>query len=477
MNRKKIFGIGAAVIMILVAIIPAVDGVYTALEKRDEIKNDFTKSNYGSWDIKITLDKCEFQSFDEKNEVSKYLIKYTVDNVGEGDFDGPLHPILKKNNSEWEIADWEEGNIKLGPDDTPLHFEHVISIEDEDEYYIAAQDVVLEAGFTDCSGANDPVSGNNYGYGFGKFWKENGYTPLKCHLQRALLHSGWKTGEETFGWNGNVLKIPVFDDTYINIVIPTLFSSDRLGWIGDFIQYLLDFGIVFCDFLAEFIQVAGNIVLLGIELYGLVADLMAMFEQASMGIPPTETEIKIFIGLLTAMVITFGNLLRNIKDLPIDPEDPLRKAVADAGDVFLDFIAGHPWENDIRIEGVVKNCLENENVRLYCRNLKGDEIHGGEGKRTFNNNVTSTWQSGDGLIFRKCQIRIEGDAHSQQKLVSPKLLSYAAAGGKIKFYGGFSKGRTVNTPIFSKFLQRKPQFLPFLKQYFSFQNNPFPLYI
>lgn len=462
MKKNKIFGIGAVVLMLLVAMIPAFNAA-----QLDTEKNIFCTNTEG-WDIKFTIESDpEFISYNEKNDRVTYSVSYIIENVGEGVYEGILNTELTQKGKDWVIAEWDhatdEDPLVLAPGEV-LPKTKEFTISSKEEYLIAGNDISLKCGLFDVSGGEDPGNGNNVDHGFGNFWT-NGFVDTKCHLQKSLPHEKWIKKYETLNIGGVEIELPVFKINYFGTLLPTIASSNRLGWIWDFIDYFIDYVIALCAFLKEFIDVAADIVLLVLELEALIADIVSMFTTASTGVIITSAQVQTFSVLLGAIVTTVGKLMVDLDELPVDPGDPLRVNLGNAGDALLTYLSTRPWTDTISITGKVSNCQEGT-VKLDCRNVQGKNIPGGSGTRNFPDiNVDTTWKSGDGLIFRNCQTTVRtGD----QSITSRPILSYAAPGGSLHFIGSFNKGKErTQTSILQQIFEK----IPILKTLFSFNTQ------
>lgn len=74
MKEKKLFGIGAVVLMILVAIVPAINGAQLITEKMNVSENEYGIAGSGNWDLKITFEEAIFENYHEKEDIAYYKI-------------------------------------------------------------------------------------------------------------------------------------------------------------------------------------------------------------------------------------------------------------------------------------------------------------------------------------------------------------------------------------------------------------------
>ncbi len=470
MNKKKIFGISAVVIMILVTITPGINSIRQELQNINDFKIESDKSKLRNWDLKVTLSDVTFLYYDEKEDIAFYKIVYIIENVGNNYYIGYPKTILKVHNEQWEIASWNWPEIlplRLWPGKNKT-INIVQPIDYENERFLSGKTVDLETGIYDASGSEDPKQGNNIGVNFGKYWEKTGkyYIPSENHLKATLPNEEWIESYEVFNFPDITVKVPIFSETYLKFVLPTFLSSERIGWIGVLINFFISACRAFCNFSREFFDVASLIALTAGELFLLLTEIIGTITAVAKGkIIVTFVLVSSIFSTISTISATLGKLFAEIKELPIDPNNPLRVALADAVDSFYSFLSVYPWYEDVTIEGELNNCRSYEKIKVSCRNVTDKDIPGGSGYREIESfSVNTTWKLKylDGLFFRCCQVKFKGSEHTNQKLKSRRIFSYVAPGGTLKIIAGFKNARFINQ-LQLNFLQRIFRLFPFLK--------------
>ncbi len=475
MKEKKLFGIGAVVLMILVAFAPAINGAQLIIEKMNVSENENIIAGSGNWDLKITFEEAIFENYHEKEDIAYYKIKYTIENVGDGLYIGKPRAVLKVHNNDWELASWEwpkDLPLILGKDDDPVAITVVKGIDYDNEIFLTGRIADLETGLLDEQGLEDPDQSNNVGFATGNFWdklNERGYEPSGNHLEACRPHEQWIDHNETIEFPNYPVEIPIFKDVYAKIIIPTFLGCDRLGWLGKTVQLLLDIGRALCNCSAATLEVLACIALLVGELYAGILGVIALVEGIVSGNVLLEAVVVAGLFLdLKAIAVTLELLLGAIDDIP-NQGDPEVKELRRSVHAFLSYYATYPWTHDIEIFGEINNCKVGEIVDISCRNVENRDIPGEQGKRIIDPfNVSSDFNLAkyrDHLIMRNCQVTIKGSRHTP--LTTRRIFSYAAPGGSLNAIAGFKPtSRSVDRPL-NSCLQRFLEIFPFLKQILS----------
>ena len=191
-KTKKIFGIGAVMIMILVAFSPALNG--SLLDKKVDKNLKITTSG-GKYDLRVeileepratnenpTADK-------EGNEYAIYVVNYRIYNQKNEDFAGnPLTAVFPEEDPSHEIDSWYElefddkGNVipMVIKENQYVDREHKIEVKCniQDEKYFYDKNVYLECGV---SGGQEATPLDNVDFERSwKFWNDN--MPTKGQL-------------------------------------------------------------------------------------------------------------------------------------------------------------------------------------------------------------------------------------------------------------------------------------------------------
>lgn len=488
MNEKKLFGIGAVVLLVFVAFAPAINGLQVDSEKTNVFENEISPAGAGDWDLKITFIEAVFDHYHETEDIVYYKITYAIENIGEGVYIGWPKAKLRVHEKDWVIAswDWPGKLLTLRKGDDPVTAEIVKDIDFDDEIYFAGRIADLEVGLRDQHGLEDPNKGNNVDFETGNFWEilnSRGHEPNGNHYEACRPHEQWVDHYEEIEFpdeNKTIVLVPIFKDVYANFIIPRFLGSDRLGWLGKTVDLLIDAGRALCNCSAAILEALSCVVLLIGEVYAGILGIIALVEGIASGniVLGFAVVSALFLDL-AAICVTLELLLAAIEDIPEqgDPEvEELERAMYE----FLSYMSTYPWTHGISIFGEINNCKSGEKVEISCRDVENRNIPGGEGKRDIEAfDVDSSFELAklDHLIVRNCQVTITGDQHTNSRNAKPivgqkplktrRMFSYVAPGGSLQVIGGFKpKGRSVNLPVFN-FLRQLLERFPLLKQILS----------
>ena len=475
MNRKKFFGLFALVLISVFSFIPTLNCMVIASSENNNFVNEYNKTAPNGWDLKITIKDIVFKNYDNKLDIAYYKIKYEIENIGDELYIGYPKTVLKVHQQEWEIASWHWVDtlpLTLWPGGKKEIIK-VQKIEYENEQFLSGRKVDLVAGRYDSSGSEDPYQDNNKAIGFGNYWKPytNGGIPSGNHLKATLPNNEWIDDYHIFDFPEEDVKVPIFSENYEKFVIPTFLSSERIGWIGNFINLFISTSRAFCNFSSEFFDVASLMAITAGELYLLISEVIGTISAIAQGkVLVTFILVSGVFVTLATIAETLERLLGEIQELPLDPNNPLRVELADSVDSLYTFISNHPWNNDIIIKGEINNCKPIEDIKISCRNVSEKEIPGSAGQRQISPfPVSSYWKLEylDSLFFRCCQVVLKGDGHIGQKLKTRKIFSYVAPGGSLNVIAGFQNVRVNFVSKIDLFQSISPK-IPILKQFFPF---------
>ena len=449
MNKKKRFCFKAIVLISLITITPASNGIISNSINLADLKNEIIENIQKKWDLKITVSEITFQRYDQIEDFAYYKIRYKIENIGSNTYIGFPKTVLRVHNEKWEISSWNwQGILPLviGPGNNKT-IDKVLKINYDNERFLSGQTVDLETGKYDISGSEDINQSNNVGIGLGKYWESTDYDyiPSGNHLTASLPNKEWIDDHEVFEFPNNTIEIPVFSDDYKSFVIPTFLSSERIGWIGDFIIHFLCSSSALCNFSREFFDIASLMSITIGELYILLYEVIGTIAAVAKGkIVVTFLLVSGILATLSQISETLERLIAEIKELPVDPNDPLRVELAESFDDFHSFLCTYPWNDNITIKGEINNCKPLEEVKLSCRNVTNKNISGGSGCRIIETfNVNSSWKISylDGLFFRCCQVKLNGSGHINNGLKTRRIFSYVAPGGSLRIISGFKNTR------------------------------------
>lgn len=473
MKEKKMCGIGAVVLMLLVAIVPAINGMQLSTGEMNDFENELGTTNTAIYDLVLTVDVLEFDRYEEVEDEEDYMyafytLTYTVTNVGFGPFFGYIHTVARKDLKQY--GEWDEGWYWIKRDGGHETFTHTIKIKASDidsidkERGFSAKDIVVETVKEDEAGIPDPTPGDNAAIKFSTYWKtSSSYRPSKTHIDLTLPCDAWIDHYEEYDIGGETIDLPEYKAAYAS-ALASLFGSNRMGWLWDLAYNVTNFTIALLYFVAEFLEVLADIVLILVEIEFLLSEVTAFFNPMMLVPPvyPGPLEIAAFLVTLSVLALTIAELLEDIQDLPIHPDDPERKRLEAAGQELESFLASQPWYDDVIIEGEVHKVKDDEQLTVKCREESWSVEENGDPTEFGPFSVPTNWAPGDMFIFRNCQITVTGNGHTGQKLKTPRLLSYVAPGGYLDLTCAFKKkSRNLSR---ESFLQRLSEIFPFLTQ-------------
>ena len=478
MMRKKIFGIGVVISMILIAFTPAINGMNAQINT--EKINDFCKetrlSSADIYDLELTVKKLDFDRYEDAGNEdyinAVYILTYQIKNNGIGSFVGRITTEALLKGTTKLLGVWnEEGGksiwIKGRGGTVKYTHEIILRASDIDNYdkerNFSAKDIVVKTVTEDEAGTPDPNPGNNFAIRFCRFWSDNkDYIPSKTHMELSLPGDAWMINEwKEFRIAGKTIRLPVFNKLYFDMALPSLWGSNRMGWLWDLSYNFTNATIAFLKFVAKFTAVLADIVLIVGEVALLTEEIIAFFTPIiDEALYPGPTEIAAFLGTLASLALTLVKLMKDIQDLPIHPDDPERKELAAASQEFVSFLASQPWLRDITIEGEVHKVKDNEQLTIKCRNETFHKNEEGDPTYFGPFNINSKWNL-DPFIFRNCQVVVTGNKHTSSKpLKTPRLLSYAAPDGYLYCTFSFPEGGSrvlANLNFLDKIINYFPQ--------------------
>jgi hypothetical protein len=466
MKGRKLFGTGAAILMILIAFTPVINGMQSNLEK----ENNNVSSSTAEIDIQVTLDTCQFIGYelDKDGEVTTavYEVISTVSHRGIFSEDKTINCELKSVNYP-KIFDSFSVLFKKDTYEESIEKTRTVRMiaspdpDSDVERKFAGKTVRLETDYGD-----DIDNSNNVGRIFSQYWRDDyDYEPSLTHLSLTLPHDGWDTGnDEIYDIQGTTILIPKFSDTFKGFGWPNPFKSEKMGWIGEFTKQTLDFLANLSVLAGELVHIGVDVTLLALELQAFLTQLSSMMALMSSGVflPAQLNQLLNLLTLLGSIIATINDLISTIQGL-FDPE--LWEPISASFSVYSDFMTSQPWYDQISIAGSVKNCKSGEKVKVSCRDVKDKEVEGGVGTRDFGPFlVDSSFDSGkkDHLLFRNCQTIVEGESNTVK---TPRVLSYVAPSGSLHSSIGLkAKAKDVHKqPCLLNFLSRFPLLMKLLQ--------------
>jgi hypothetical protein len=467
-GNKKLFGIGAVVLMLIVAFAPVVSSTQSSIEKENDLSNKYETSLLTGYDLKTTIDALyekpsyDFEFIGNDGVYVEYTIEYTVENIATGignGYAGDLEPKLLKKDSTVQIKSWNQ-LASIGPG-KKKSYTHSFKVEsslvesNNKERRISVKDCDLELGLKDEAGIPDRYLGNNIGRRLGILNSDNFFT--KTQVESATI------SESNVEWKpfGDI-QIPSFGGGLASLV-----KSDRLGWTAELSEHV----IKICEDLLEIaLLIESYITIITPQVLIIqhwLTNVIGVLTLASNGVPPTPSQITSIvndfrdyilpaISKIVAETITFFGLLKGeIEDL-VEHIEALEA-----------FLLTEPWNNPIAVEVdvLMLNCGSNsKDIEITCRGVTfPDTATASENKKTVTFNVENLNYDGESVYgAHDCQLSIKVTCDGVVKEdVSRKILSYVCSDGKLywKFSFDFQKSRNYQPNFVDMF--------PFLQQLFS----------
>jgi hypothetical protein len=219
MKKKKLFGIGAVVIMILVAFTPAVYGLQQKTQISNVFEKGFCKSEIFDYDLSINVVSCEYKHLSNSN-TAVYEIDYSITNVGSILFEGK-EIICEMKNDYHNFGNWTVKVESLEPKETtPVKTKEIYLLSsnnetDDKEHFLAGESFTLEIEPGDNNCENDITTS------FGNFgWEGTDYIPTYTQITSIMKSIENMSSVELSG-------------------LFTAFKQ-RLGWVYDASLYAID---------------------------------------------------------------------------------------------------------------------------------------------------------------------------------------------------------------------------------------------
>lgn len=444
MKEKKLFGIGAVVLMITVAFIPTINSMQLAAEKLKE-KNISTIRA----DLKLTIDNCEYREYRPIPKSCtgfdkvEYNLTYTVENVEYSVFESRdvsfELSVTYIDNTTKIIETWDENIPILYPHCYPNHFvtlqKSIELLSDKDpavdqERYFGGN--IFKLKFLE---SYDTNPSNDFDYKFAIPWKdEEDFIPTEPEVIVSVPHNGIKKTRD------DVPGLFYWDITsfYDGRILPNILLSERMGWLGQLTKFLfaisIDLGILF-GITASCIKVMiPEFTVMGTWTKDVLEWLWYLIK--GIWIPGKFTElIKNFVEYVIPAV---KNLYYKVAACAVAMV-PFALELWDNINITYVWTLDEPWKKPIKIEGRVSNVKPNEIVTVSCRNAT--ETYTDKewlGYILYDLAVTSEPISPEKsfMSIHNCQVRVTGSEH-YGTVISIPLLSYAFSNGSL--YWEFNK--------------------------------------
>jgi hypothetical protein len=427
MKGKKIFCIGAIVLMILLAVGPAVNGMVVD----NLIDNESLSTNNDGYDLTVVVEDCHYVGIDESSNYVIYEISYHFENEGNTDFPGEeLEHIMK--HKQYEINRWRKSiSVCRSKSRAPTIKEYVFIPADKEEY-LAGREFFLHVDFDDYNPDNDK------GLGFGRFGSEsNDYVPTYGQIKSVM------------GLMAERLR------NYEKKEMGGLFSplTNRLGWVYELYSLVT-------EVIKQGLRLDYEALLIGVtvttQVY-IILDWVVKFEAFLMAPNPLTLDLMLAdtaIALAALMAVYEILVLHHGIDQLINVWHAFSNAVNNT----IDYIKSRPWFNPIKLvygnldgkglggKVVTVKCREQEKkckINYYFEDLDPESM--GE----------KAWQIHD------CTVTASANGFKTKK--SPKILSWTFSEGVMRydFYLKPDKARSIT--IFQLLNEILERWLSFIK--------------
>jgi len=342
MKRKKFFGIGAVVLMLLVGIGSAVNGM--SINDRDD-GIELNISNDGP-DVKVVVEDCHFIGLDETGDNVIYQISYYYENVGSGDYPQASLREHIMYNKEHEIKKWERPVMTVRSKARTPTITEKVTIPADKEELLAGRKFYLKVLFDDGNPENDKD------LGFGAFgWEGSDYTPTYAQIRSTMERLGH--------------AIKNYEPKKLGGLFTPL--TDRLGWVYELynkITIVIEKGLKL-DYEALLVGVAVTA-----EIY-IILDWLVKFDAFCAAPNPLTLDIMIAdtAKALAALIVIYETLVMHhgIEKLIVAWEE-----FSNAVNNTAEYIKSRPWYNQIRlIHGDLKGKgLGSKTVTVRCRGFE-----------------------------------------------------------------------------------------------------------
>ena len=481
MNKKKIFGIGAVVIMILVAFAPAINGMQQKTTDENKVGKCLV-----DYDLEVTITNPPTLISDQPKIVngkqySSYYIEYNIKNNGPGEYPAgsPLTELFVTiDDEDVQAAYWYTNinkKIKVNEDrDFPKTFD-ILTSDDPDldiERYFADHKITLDC---NSGGGEQNYQNNRDKKRVFNFWKNsNEFKPTNSQIL-ATTPFGYEeitreingheytvpVSSKVFSWSGALQDIlDLIDDLNIDVLreaieeliewiwhtIPSHFKNDRLGWVKDFCYYMSMLSVEVLIILLRFGQFISNTWDDFLVICDWIKDVCAFFGVLlSSGVPSGTLWLNMIdssgklgeaiINIATNAVIWGGKIL--------DAVDALQDTFTN----WTDWRATQPWQDKIRVFGRVDFLHEGEKVTVECRDQKYVETIPDDDRHD-NNMVWFDFEATSEPMYGEksyrsphlCQIKVTRHSHEEEPQETMKILSYCFSGGSV--YRLFQRSRS-----------------------------------
>jgi len=437
MDEKKIFGIGAVVILLLMAMSPLVSSYKINTNNvKTNIEKNIQPQTYGNdCDLEIIVNNCYLENIiltGKWNDpaITRYKLNYKIKNHGE-----PYSGDVKVDFETMDILfnSFQHNNIINVNLDTSESKDITDSIPSycnwdpdiDKERNLAGKIFKLEI---DPLNGDDTNQNNNIDYGEVKFWFDRmQYQPT---ISETLVASPHNYRNISLGNSGLwYYDLPFSPEEY-----PDILKNNRLGYIWELGVFIFEFNKIIKEIIVDFTEFA-------ISVTDDVTIILYWLDEVITWMASIVNGDPITFGLFQLLInfVTFVNpaIDRMKSEAQVWGEQELVDIIIDFCNYLIKFdkwVNSKPWENPITVKVKVKTRSEDDIITVYCRG----ETKGGTGKKVYDFTLEvppliegekNPW------TIKDCTVKVFSDKE-QKSIHSWKIFSWAFANGTLRVLGG-----------------------------------------
>lgn len=443
MKRNKLFGIGAVILMILVAFTPVINGFQQRMERNNDFKKGFSKTEIWQYDLSVNVESCDYKDLRNSND-AVYEIKYSITNVGITSFEGG-EIVCEMKNDNYNFGNWTIKVESLLPGETTqiktkeiILFSSSNEIEDK-EHFLAGETFSLEID------SGDPNCENDISTSFGNFgWEGTDYLPTYTQITSVMKSIENLSSEELGG-------------------LLTGFKQ-RLGWVYDASLYAIDIIDTGFKLLYEALLVGAVITT---ELYIIIDWIKEIYVFLQAPNPYSLDQILKDSAEAVAALIAIWTVIAMHQGI-----EPLLLAWEEFSTVTnntIEWVREKHWNNPITLVhgDIVGEKLGQKKVHISCRDQEDD----------FRNyfkfyNLDPTWDGKKSWQRQDCIIYASAEGYGEKNSIP--ILSWAFSEGIVYYHMDLDrKDKSSNFNLLS-FL-RNGFLIELLERWFSFIKPSFSI--
>ena len=403
MKRKKLFGIGAVILMISVAFVPVINGMQHRTARNNDFEKGFNESEKWQYDLSVNVESCEYKNLRNSND-AVYEIKYSITNVGNTFFE-EREIVCEMKNDDYNFGKWTIKVESLSPGEaTQIKTKEITlfsssnEIEDE-ERYLAGKTFSLKIDSGDNNLENDiSTSLGNFG------WEGADYLPTYTQLTSVIKSIENMSSEQLGG-------------------LLTAFKQ-RLGWVYDASLYAIDIIDTGLKLLYEALLVGAVITT---EIYIIIDWIKEIYIFLQAPNPYSLDQIlKDSAEAVTALIAIWTVIAMH------QGVEPLLLAWEEFSTVTNDtikWVREKHWNNPIALVhgDITGEKLGVKKVHVRCRDQEDDF------RNYFKfNNLDPTWNGKNAWQRHDCTIYTSAEDYGEKHSI--KILSWAFSEGIIYYH-------------------------------------------